>query len=172
MGKHFTRLVAVPALAALASAALIGVAPAAQAHRSGLPARAAAAYPIPSVPAPSTTPAAAARSGASSAVGYLGKLTPAALLAAGGSKLSASPSGPGTFKFVLTAKLHGKRIVIGSGSKTVDGAGAITVKLTLTTAGKHALKAAKGKKLKVTALASFTPRGGKAQTATATATLL
>ena len=90
--------------------------------------------------------------------------------AAGGFKLGGSAPGPGTFSFLLIARVNGKTVVIGRGSKTVGSAGALTVKLTLTKAGKAALAGAKGK-LKVTVAASFKPTHGKATTAKGTATL-
>src|ERR1700689_1048247 len=100
----------------------------------------------------------------------LGTLSPAPLAAAGGTKLEATTSGAGTFTFVLTARVHGKTVVIGKGSKTVGGGGAITIKITLTKAGKAALKGAKGA-FEVTVVATFKSKHGKAKTAKSTATL-
>ena len=157
MSKHTTSLLAILALAAVP-----GVASAAQAQPSEPSAGIAALYPIP----PAPTPAAAAQA----AVDYLGTLSPAALAAAGGTKLEATTSGAGTFTFVLTARVHGKTVVIGKGSKTVGGGGAITIKITLTKAGKAALKGAKGA-FEVTVVATFKSKHGKAKTAKSTATL-
>lgn|GEM_PF-2906284 len=167
MGKHLTSLLAVLALAVFPS-----IASATQVSRSEPAARIAAAYPIP----PTSTPGPAAggdgvHAGASSAATLLAKLSAAALAGGSGLKLGASVSGPGTFTFVLSAKIHGKKVVLGSASKRTDAAGAITIRLTLSKAGKHALRKAKGKKLRVTVTATFTPEGGKAEAASSTATL-
>src|ERR1700689_1077913 len=56
------------------------------------------------------------------------------------------------------------------GTKTVGGGGAITIKITLTKAGKAALKGAKGA-FEVTVVATFKSKHGKAKTAKSTATL-
>jgi len=159
MSKQFTSLVATLALAAVAAAA-----PQAQARLPEYSAWAAALYPIP----PAHTPAVAVHSSAVAAAHYLATLSPSALAATGGLRLDAGAPGPGTFTFVLTARLHGRAVVIGRGSKTASHAGAITVKLTLTKAGKAALA---GGKLAVTVVASFKPQHGKAKTATSTAML-
>ena len=116
-------------------------------------------YCIP--PAPSGTPAEAAHSTSSAAARSLSKLTPGALAGKGGVGLPGTASGPGTLKIVITAKLDGKTVVIGSGTKTTGSAGTVTVKLVLTKAGKSALKGHKGK-LQITVTATFTPQGGKA----------
>lgn len=160
MGKHLLSLFAI-----LALSLVLFVAPEAQARPA---ARASSLYPIPTVPA--ANPAAAAHAGVGAAATYLATLTPAALAHTGGPKLGATTSGSGTFTFVLTAKIHGKTVVIGRGSKTAGGAGAITVKLTLTKAGKVALASAKGK-LKITVVATFKPKHGASKTAKSTVTL-
>lgn len=161
MGKRLASLLAICAL----SGALTGVA---QARPAVPSAGAAALYPIP--PGSVNTPAGAVHTAASAAAAALDKLSPAALLAKDGVKLSATTPGPGVFTFVLTARVHGKTVVIGRGSKTVDGAETITVKLVLTQAGKTALGAAKGK-LRVTVQATFRPKHGKAKTAKSAAAL-
>jgi hypothetical protein len=153
-------------LAALALVVVPGVA--AQARPSKNPARAADLYPIP--PANSPTPAAGAHGAVSAAKTYLESLSPAALLATGGPQLEADASGPGTFTFKLTAKIHGKTVVIGTGTKTVGAAGAVTVKIKFTKAGKSAMGAASGK-LHLTVAVSFKPKGGKTKTAKSTVTL-
>lgn len=71
---------------------------------------------------------------------------------------------------VLSAKLHGKTIVIGTAKKTFGSAGAATIGLSLTKAGKIALKHHKGA-LKVTLTATFKPTQGKSATAKSKATL-
>ncbi len=163
MGKHLPPLLAVVALAAIP-----GVAAQAQARPLVPFAGAAVIYPIPQ--GSIDTPTAAAHAGASAAAAYLDTLSPAALAKAGGAKLAATASGPGTFTFVLSARVHGKTVVIGKGSRTAGAAGAITVKVTLSKAGKAALAGAKGK-LKVTVMATFKPKHGRAQTARSSATL-
>jgi hypothetical protein len=117
-------------------------------------------YCIPSA----GSPAEAAHDTSSAAAGYLSKLKPAALAGKGSVGLSGTASGPGTLKIVITAKLDGKTVVIGSGTSTTSSAGATTVKLVLTKAGKRALKGHKGK-LQIIVTATFTPQGGKATTA-------
>lgn len=116
------------------------------------------------------SPAEAAHSTARSAAGYLAKLRPAALAGKGSVSLSGTAAGPGTIKIVLTAKIHGMNVVIGSGEKTTGSAGATTVKLMLTRAGRNALRTHKGK-LKVTVTTTFTPTGGTAATASTKVTL-
>jgi hypothetical protein len=160
MNKHpITSLLSILALAAVPV-----VAPPALAHSS---ARTASAYPIP--PA-STTPAAAAHAGASAAAGDLAKLSPAALAHTGGLKLSVTAPGSGAFTFVLTAKIHGKTVIVGRAVKTVTGAGAVTLTLKLTKAGKAALGRAKGK-LKLTVAVTFKPTHGGGATAKSKITL-
>jgi hypothetical protein len=161
MSKQFTSLVATLALVAVAAAA-----PQAQARLPEHPAKAAAFYPIP----PAHTPAVAVHSSAVAAANYLATLSPSALAATGGLELSAGAPGPGTFTFVLTARLHGRVVVIGRGSKAAGHAGALTIKLTFTKAGKSALAGATGKFV-VTVAATFKPKHGKAKTARSTATL-
>ena len=157
-----------PLLAGLALFVLPIAAPAACAQAQPS-ARAAAAYPIPPSSGAST-PAAATRAAVGAAASYLASFSPAALAGKGAAELGATAPGAGTFTFVLTAKIHGKTVVIGRGSKATGAAGALTIKLTLTKAGKAALKGAKGK-LKVTLAASFKPKQGKVATAKHTATL-
>jgi hypothetical protein len=156
MGKYVTPFLAVLSLA-LASMSNV----AAQARPVERSARAAALYPIPSAPG--------ARSSAAAAAAYLAKLSPAALAATGGPRLHARTSGPGTFTFVLSAEIHGKTVVIGAGSKTVGRAGAVTVKITFTTAGKAALTG--GGKLRITVVATFKPKHGKPKTSKSTVAL-
>jgi hypothetical protein len=157
MSKYFLAFLAVLSLAALSSIA-------AEAAPVGPSARAAVLYPIP--PGSGST----GTNAAGPAAAYLAKLSPAALAATGGLKLPAKTSSPGTFTFVLSAKVHGKKVVIGTGSKTAGRAGAITVRVTLTKAGKAALAGAKGK-LSITVTAIFKPKHGKTATAKRTVTL-
>jgi hypothetical protein len=167
MNKPFTALTA-----ALASAVAVLpiAAPTALASTQASPiARAAAVYPVPPGPGPAT-PAAAAHAAAGALAGALAKLTPAALAGKGAPKLAATAPGSGTFTVVLTARIHGKTVIIAKGSQTAGAAGALTLKLKLTKAGKAALKGAKGK-LKVTVVASFKPTQGAAATAKSTVTL-
>jgi hypothetical protein len=117
-------------------------------------------YCVPSA----VTPTEAAHATSSAAAAALSKLKPAALAGKGGVTLSGTAAGPGTIKVLITARIHGKTVVIGSGTSTAGSAGLITVKLVLTKAGKRALKGHKGK-LQITVSASFTPTGGKATTA-------
>jgi hypothetical protein len=161
MSKQFTSL-----LATFALLAVVAAAPQAQARLPQHSAGAAALYPIP----PAHTPAVAVHASALAAAHYLATLSPSALAATGGLELNAGASGPGTFTFVLTARLHGRTIVIGKGSKAAGHAGALTIKLTLTKAGKSALAGANGK-LVVTVAATFKPKHGKAKTSRSTATL-
>ena len=153
------------ALVLAVSLAASGVAPA-SAWLSPQPANAAALYPIP----PTHTPAAAAHAAASAAASYLATLSPGALGATGGPSLGGNAPGPGTLTFVFTALVHGKTVMIARGSKTVGHAGALTIKLTLTKAGKSALAGATGKFV-VTVAATFKPKHGKAKTSRSTATL-
>jgi hypothetical protein len=168
MNKPFTALTA-----ALASAVAVLpiAAPTALASTQASPiARAAVAYPVPPGPGPAVTPAAAAHAAAGALAGALAKLTPAALAGKGAPKLAATAPGSGTFTVVLTARIHGKTVIIAKGSQTAGAAGALTLKLKLTKAGKAALKGAKGK-LKVTVAASFKSTQGAAATAKSTVTL-
>jgi hypothetical protein len=155
MGKYVITFLAVLLLGAIPSAAV-------QAAPADHSARAAVLYPIPSAPGSSHA--------AGPAAAYLATLSPKALDATGGPKLHARTSGPGTFTFVLSAEIHGKRVVIGTGSKTVERAGAITVKVTFTKAGKAALISARGK-LQITVTAIFKPKRGKTTTAKRAVTL-
>jgi hypothetical protein len=157
MGKYVISLLAIILLAAVPTVA-------AQATPVDRSARAAALYPIPSAPGSGHANAAGA------AAAYLATLSPKALAATGGPKLRARTSGPGTFTFVLSAEIHGKTVVIGTGSKTVERAGAITVKVTFTKAGKAALLDTTGK-LRITVTAIFKPKHGKTTTAKRTVTL-
>jgi hypothetical protein len=84
--------------------------------------------------------------------------------------LTGTAAGPGTPKIVLTARIHGKTVVLGSGTSTTGSAGAITVKLLLSKAGKRALKDHKGK-LQITVTATFTPTGGAAASSSDKVTL-
>jgi hypothetical protein len=162
MGKHLPSLAVILALSVFPA-----VAPEALARPSGPAAGAATLYPIP----PAHTPAASVHASVAAAAAYLGTLSPAALGARGGVQLGATASGPGTFTFTITARVHGKTVVIGTGRKTTGRAGALSVKLTLTKAGRAALAGA-GRKLTVTVLATFKPKHGKAKTAKSAATLL
>lgn len=154
MGKYVISLLAVLSLVAAPGAV-------AQARTA---AHGADLYPIPSASSP--TPAAAV----SSAAVYLATLSPAALAATGGPKLSAETPGAGAFAFLLSARVHGRTVVIGTGSASAPAAGTVTVKIRLTKAGKAALKGAKGR-LRVTVAASFKPEHGKAETARRVVTL-
>jgi hypothetical protein len=154
----FGALAAMPGIASAASTCSPGQTP-------GTP----PLYCVP--PAPPVTPAAAAHDSASDAANYLSTLTPATLAAKGGAKLPAAASGKGTITIVLTAKIHGRIVVIGSGRATVGGAsGEDFVKLILTKAGKAALKSHKGK-LQVTVTATFKPKSGKPKSAKSRAML-
>jgi hypothetical protein len=114
-------------------------------------------YCVPSA----VTPAEAAHGTSGSAAGGLSKLTPHALAGKGSVTLPGTAAGPGTLKLVLTAKIDGRTVVLGTGLSTTGAAGATTVKLVLTKAGKHALQGHKGK-LTITVTATFTPAGGTA----------
>lgn len=157
MGKYVISLLAVLSLVLAPSAV-------AQVRTAEPPARAADLYPIP--PAPSPTPAGAA----SAVVHYLAKLSPAALAATGGPKLGVDTPGPGTFTLVLNARIHGKTVVIATGSTNARTAGATTVKIRFTKAGRAALAGVKGR-LQIAVVAIFTPEHGKAKTASRTVTL-
>jgi hypothetical protein len=141
-------------LASLAVLALLVLAPAG--------ASASALYPIP--PAVPATPAAAAHASASDVANELSGATPAAL--GKGFQLHAAASGPGTISIVLSAKIHGKTVVIGTGHKTAGAAGSLDVALQLTRAGKSALAGHKGQ-LKITVLVVFHPQHGAKKSASA-----
>lgn len=158
MGKYVTVFLAVLSLA-LASVSDVA-AQAQTVERSA--AHTTALYPIPSAPGSRS-------SAAATAAAYLAKLSPAALAATGGPRLHAHTSGPGTLTFVLSAEIHGKTVVIGTGSKTVGRAGAVTVKITFTAAGKAALTG--GGKLRITVVATFKPKHGKPKTSKSTVAL-
>jgi hypothetical protein len=161
-------------LAAFVVLLVLGVTPAAASAASACQsgqcahAHAASLYEIPS--APPATPAAAAHVSASDVVGELSALTPGALAAKGGIALQAAASGPGALTVTVTAKIHGKTIVLGSGHQTASAAGSVVVKLTLTRAGKTALASHKGQ-LKVTVSVVFRAKQAGKRTARATGTL-
>jgi hypothetical protein len=152
----------------LVLAATPAVASAASAGRSGRHAHVAALYEIP--PTPPATPAAAAHVSASDVAGELSDLTSSALAAKGDVSLKAAASGPGALTVVVTAKIHGKTVVIGSGHQTASAAGSVSVKLTLTRAGKIALAGHNGQ-LKVTVSVVFRAKHAGKRTASATGTL-
>jgi hypothetical protein len=151
-------------LVSLAVLALLSLAPAgalATPTSRGQRVLLAAPYPIPPV-APST-PAAAAHVSAGDVASQLSGTTPAAL-GKGFIDLHAAASGPGTVSIVLSIKIHGKTLVIGSGRQTVDAAGALEVPFKLTDAGKSAL--AGHKHLKLTVVVVFHAQHGAKKTAT------
>jgi hypothetical protein len=157
-------------LVSLAILGLLSLAPggalAAPAASGGQRALLAAPYPIP--PAAPSTPAAAAHVSASDVASQLSDTTPAAL-GKGFIELHAAASGPGAVSIVLSVKIHGKTVVIGSGRQSVDVAGALEVPLKLTSAGKSAL--ANHKDLKITVAVSFHPQHGAKKTARLKTTL-
>jgi hypothetical protein len=154
MKKYLASLVVVVGLAAMPAGAL-----------------ATAACPLYCIPPASpATPAEAAHATSGAAAGDLSKLTPAALAGKGHVTVLGTASGPGTLKIVITAKIHGKTVVLGSGEATTDGTGAVSVKLVLTKAGKSALKGHRGK-LPITVTVSFTPTGGTVTTVSSKGTL-
>lgn len=151
-------------LVSLAVLALLSLAPAgafaAPVHAPGRRVLLASPYPIP--PAAPSTPAAAAHVSANDVASELSDTTPAAL-DKGFIELHAAASGPGTVSIVLSVKIHGKTVVIGSGRETASGAGTLEVSLKLTSAGKSAL--ASHKHLKITVVVVFHPQHGAKQTA-------
>jgi hypothetical protein len=149
MGKYVITLFTVVSLAAPGVAAQA---------RPVEPARTADLYPIPSAPSP--TPAGAA----SAAVAYLAKLSPAALAATNGPKFGVDAPGAGTYTLVLSARVHGKTVVLATGSTNATAAGDTTVRIRFTKAGRAALAGAKGR-LQITVAASFKPEHGRAKTA-------
>jgi hypothetical protein len=149
--------------AGLSIAVVLGV-PAASANQSA--GRLSALYPIPST----STPASAAQSTAEAATTGLAALTPAVLAHKHSLLLVASASGPGTITVVLTAKIGGRTVVIGTAKKTTTGAGTGKVKLILTKSGKAALAKQKSK-LHITVTTTFTPKQGKAGKSTSTGVL-
>jgi hypothetical protein len=157
-------------LVSLAILGLLSLAPAgalaAPVASRGQRAVVAAPYPIP--PATPSTPAAAARVSASDVASQLSDTTPTAL-AKGRIELHAAASGRGTVSIVLSVKLHGKVVVIGSGRQSVDVAGALEVPIELTSAGKSVL--AGHKHLKITVAVVFHPRHGAKKTASLKTTL-
>ena len=70
----------------------------------------------------------------------------------------------------MSAKIHGKKMAIGTAGKTVSSAGAVTIELTLTQASKAVLAGANGKFV-VIVVATFKPKHGKAKTSRSTAIL-
>lgn len=159
MKRSLALLAAVAGLAAAPGSAL-----AAPACSHGQPAGVAPLYCIP------PTPAAAASSNASAASSALSGLSASALAGKGSVQLHGAASGPGTVTIVITATIHGRVVTLGRGSQSATAAGGVAVKLTLTKAGKAALKGHKGK-LKLTVTATFKPQHGAAKTAKGKATL-
>jgi hypothetical protein len=153
-------------LVSLAILGLLSLAPAGALAAHGQRTLLAASYPIP--PAAPSTPAAAAHVSASDVASQLLGTTPAAL-GKGFIELHAAASGPGAISIVLSVKIHGKTVVIGSGRQSVDVAGALEVPLKLTSAGKSAL--ASHKHLKITVAVVFHPQHGAKKTASAKTTL-
>jgi hypothetical protein len=151
MKKYLASFAVVAGLAAIPAGA--------SAAATCLPGQTPGVAPLYCIPATTETSAEAAQATSGVAAGDLSKITPAALAGKGHLTLPGTAAGPGTVKIVITAKIHGKTVVLGSGETTTDSAGAVTVKLTLTKAGKKALKRHKGK-LPVTVTASFAPKGG------------
>ncbi len=158
-------------LASFAVLAFLALAPAGASavpgHPLGHGALLASLYPIP--PAAPSTPAAAAHVSASDVASELSGTTPAAL-GKGVLELHAAASGPGTISIVLSVKLHGKTVVIGSGHETAGAAGSLDVALKLTAAGKSALASHKGR-LKVTVVVVFHPQSGAKKSASLKTTL-
>jgi hypothetical protein len=152
----------------LALGATPAVASATSECRLGQCAHIASLYEIPS--APPATPAAAAHVSASDVLSELSALTPGALAAKGDIALQAAASGPGALTVTVTAEIHGKTVVLGSGHQTASAAGSVAVKLTLTHAGKTALAGHKGQ-LKVTVSVVFRAKHAGKRTARATGTL-
>ncbi|HEY3828698.1 MAG TPA: hypothetical protein VGL57_05830 [Solirubrobacteraceae bacterium] len=105
---------------------------------------------------------------ASDVASELSSTTPAAL-GKGFIELHAAASGPGTISIVLSVKIHGKTVVIGSGHETASGAGTVDVALKLTGAGKSAL--ASHEHLKITVAVAFHPQHGAKKTASVKTTL-
>jgi len=130
------------------------------------PSARASLYPIPSA-APST-PAAAAHLTANDVSSELSGMTPAAL-GKGVVELRAAASGPGTISIVLSVKVHGKTVVIGSARRAVSAAGALEVPFKLTRAGASAL--AGHAHLKITVAVVFHPQHGPKKTAKVKASL-
>lgn len=157
-------------LVSLAVLALLSLAPAgawaSPGQAPGPRAVFASLYPIP--PAAPSTPAAAAHTSASDVASQLSNTTPAAL-GKGSIELQAAASGPGTISIVLSVKIHGRTVVIGSGHQTVGAAGALEVPLKLTSAGKSAL--AGHKHLKLTVAVVFHPQHGAKKSTSVKATL-
>jgi hypothetical protein len=163
------RMKALAAPVILAVASIVSAsASAAPTHSPAQSARSAALYPIP--PALPSTPTASVRVSASNVVSALTGMTPVALAAKGAIEFDAVVSGPGTLEFVLTAKLHGKTVVIGKDRETVRAAGRVAAKIALTGAAKAALARRKGQ-LRVTVSVVLEGRHGGQKTASAVAML-
>lgn len=155
-------------LVALAVPLILAVMPPGAWAVSGQRAHSASLYRIPTPPA---TPAAAAHMSASDVAGELSDLTPHALAAKGGIALGAAVSGPGALTVVVTAEIHGGAVVIGSGHRIATTVGAVSVKLTLTQAGKTALATYDGGRLRVTVSVIFRAQHTAKRTASARGTL-
>lgn len=79
--------------------------------------------------------------------------------------------GAGTVLAKATAKVGKKTITVGTVSAKPTGAGTVTLTIKLSSKAKAALKKAKGKKLSVKTVITFTPNGGTAKSVTKSLTV-
>ena len=106
----------------------------------------------------------------SSLISALGTLkgkdaTTAAIMKSGGATLTFKAPSAGTVTIKWYATVDGKKVLIGSATKTVGSGGSAKVKVKLDPAGKKLLKGSKGT-VKITQSGGFTPKGGKQSTST------
>jgi hypothetical protein len=130
--------------------------------------------PPPPTPTPTPAPPAATQpttkqvtSSLTSALGTLkGKdATTAAIIKAGGATLTFKAPSAGTVTIKWYATVKGKKVLIGSATKTVGAGSTAKIKVKLDAAGKKLLKASKGS-VKITQSGGFKPKGGKQSTST------
>jgi hypothetical protein len=93
--------------------------------------------------------------------------TTAAVVKSGGVTLSFTAPSAGTVTIDWYATIKGKKVLIGSVTKTLGASGKAGLKVKLNSAGKKLLKGSK-KSVKITESGSFTPQGGKKSTTSKT----
>ena len=89
--------------------------------------------------------------------------TAAEITKSGGATLTFTAPSAGTVTIKWYATVKGKKVLIGSTTKTLGAGGMAKVKVKLDAAGKKLLKGSKGS-VKITQSGSFTPTGGKQST--------
>ncbi|HST55717.1 MAG TPA: hypothetical protein VLJ42_07465 [Solirubrobacteraceae bacterium] len=149
MKKHVVSLLVIGA-AVVTAAPAVGAAPACQ------PGQTPGAAPLYCVPASTPETATAASRGTSKA---LSKLKLSQLQAKQRVSLPVVFAAPGTLTVTVSARLGGRTVVIGRATATSTNAGAATVKLVLSKAGRAALKQHQGA-LTLSVSATFKPADG------------